>query len=225
MQRSLTCAANHKRVKPMKRARFALVISAAFIGLLSTAGSAFALAAVAKSAVNVRTGPSVNYTRIDTLYAGEPVNVTECKSNGWCYVQQDGPDGWVSGNYLVRANPAPTHNPDPDVNFSIYFGTGGPAFGFSIGNPRPPVAPVFPKVCFFNGNNYSGASFCVAAGSQNSRLTGFWNNKISSVQVQPGARVQLCRNANYRGFCQTYSSSVPSLNPFLNNDVSSFKTY
>ena len=211
----------------MKRAKLAIIITAAIIGLLSSATSAFALSAVAKSAVNVRTGPSVNYTRIDTLYAGEPVNVTECKTNGWCYVQHSGPDGWVSGNYLVRANPTPTPtpSPDPNVNFSVYFGPGGPSFGFTIGNPRPPIARIIPKVCFYNGNNYSGASFCVAAGVQKNRLTGIWNNKISSVQVQPGAAVKLCRNWNLVGFCQTYNSSVPSLNPFLNNDVSSFKTY
>ncbi len=210
----------------MKRAKPAIIISAAFIAVLSTAGSAFALAAVAKSAVNVRTGPSVNFTRIDTLYAGEAVNVTECKSNGWCYVQHDGPDGWVSGNYLIRATPAPTPTPTPkpNVNFGITIGSGGPGFSFSIGN-SPPVAPIVPKVCFFNGNNYSGASFCVAAGTQNNQLTGFWNNKISSVQVQPGATVKLCRNWNYGGFCQTYTSSVPRLNPFLNNDISSFRTY
>ncbi len=211
----------------MKRAKLAIIISAAFIAVLSMAGSAFALAAVAKSAVNVRTGPSVNYSRIDTLYAGEAVNVTECKSNGWCYVEQDGPDGWVSGNYLVRASSAPTPapSPKPNVNFGVYFGPGGPSFGITIGNPSPHVTPIVPKVCFFNGNNFSGASFCVAAGSQNNQLTGFWNNKISSVQVQPGATVKLCRNWNYGGFCQTYNSSVPSLNPFLNNDISSFRTY
>lgn len=63
------------------------------------AGDALAVDATATSDVNVRSGPGAGYSRLDTLYGGEMVNITECQS-GWCYVEHDGPDGWVSGNYL-----------------------------------------------------------------------------------------------------------------------------
>ncbi|WP_291836159.1 SH3 domain-containing protein [Limimaricola sp.] len=66
------------------------------------AGPAAAVDATAVTAVNVRSGPGVSFNQLDTLFAGEVVNVTECQS-GWCYVEHDGPDGWVSGHYLSAA--------------------------------------------------------------------------------------------------------------------------
>ncbi|MFK5996607.1 MAG: SH3 domain-containing protein [Rhodobacterales bacterium] len=64
--------------------------------------SALAFDAVAVSAVNVRTGPSTGYAKVDVLMGGEPVTVTECQVR-WCYVEHDGPDGWVSARYLAAA--------------------------------------------------------------------------------------------------------------------------
>lgn len=214
----------------MKSAKSAWIIFAALVGIFSTTAAALATGAVATTAVNVRSGPGVSFAILDTLYGGEPVTVTQCQS-GWCYVEHSGPDGWVSGNYLAHPTPAPTPTPtphEPDVSFGISVGPGGPSFGFSIGNSPviiAPPAPVIPKVCFYKGNNYAGAAVCVNAGTQDNQLGAAWNNKISSIQVQPGASVTVCRNWFYGGFCQTYNSSVAVLNPFLNNDVSSFKTF
>jgi hypothetical protein len=111
-----------------------------------TASLAFALAlggvaeaaqsAEATASVNVRSGPSTNYRVLDTLHAGEAVQVPECRTNGWCYVVKAGADGWVSGHYLAFDNsPAPRRpaaNPRPNVSFSFSFGRGN---GFSIGTP------------------------------------------------------------------------------------------
>lgn len=209
----------------MKLNKLTVAISAAVFSILASTVAALAVPAVATNAVNVRAGASTAYAVVDVLFAGEQVEVTQCQG-GWCYIQHSGPDGWVSGNYL-----GPVNNPqsnDPDCSFSLSLGGGTPNFQINCGNtsnPTPPPPPVTPKVCFFNGNNYSGASFCVNAGSGNSNLFGFWNDKISSIQVQPGAAVQVCRNSGFAGFCQTYNSSVPVLNGFLNNQVSSFQTY
>lgn len=207
-----------------------IAVTAAIFSILASTVAAMAVPATATGAVNVRTGPSTSYAIVDQLYAGENVEVTQCQS-GWCYVQHSGPDGWVSGNYLSIANqpqPQPQPQPnDPDCNFGLQVGPGGPNFSINCGNgnPTPPPAPVTPKVCFHSGNNYSGNSFCVNAGSGNSNLGGYWNDRISSVQVQSGASVQVCRNSGFGGFCQTYSSSVPVLNGFLNNQISSYQTY
>ena len=78
------------------------IISLASVAMLVSTSIATAASApaVAKSAVNVRTGPSTSFNKIDTLHQGENVSVLECQA-GWCYVDHDGPDGWVSGNYLV----------------------------------------------------------------------------------------------------------------------------
>ncbi|MCB9994240.1 MAG: SH3 domain-containing protein [Hyphomicrobiaceae bacterium] len=69
---------------------------------LITAGNALALDAMATTELNVRTGGGTNFAVVDQLYAGEIVNVVECQTNGWCYVDHDGPDGWVSKNFLTQ---------------------------------------------------------------------------------------------------------------------------
>lgn len=86
----------------MKRPTLSSIISGialAGVCTLSLAQAAAALEATATRAVNVRSGPGANYTKVDVLSSGEAVNIKECKSN-WCYVEHSGPNGWVSGNYL-----------------------------------------------------------------------------------------------------------------------------
>jgi len=75
-------------------------IIAATVGLTLSATSILAVEATAKSAVNVRSGPGVSYGKVDALYGGEAVEITECRGN-WCHIQHPGPDGWVSGRYLI----------------------------------------------------------------------------------------------------------------------------
>ncbi len=212
----------------MITSKFITVVAAAAFGLVASTVVALAVPAVAKSAVNVRTGPGVSYTKVDTLNKGEAVNVVQCKS-GWCYVKHSGPDGWVSGNYLAAPSGGGGGggSSKPPVNFGMTFGPGGPTFSLSIGNaPPPPPAPApTPKVCFFNGSGYTGASFCVTPGNTNNQLIGFWNDRISSIKVSPGSSVTVCRNWNYGGFCNSYSSNTPTLPWMLSNKISSYQTF
>lgn len=213
----------------MKTNKSLIALATAVFSILATTAAALAVPAQATGAVNVRTGGGTSYAIVDQLYAGEQVDVVQCQG-GWCYITHNGPDGWVSGNYLSTNNPPPApppQNDDPDCSFGLQVGPGGPNFSINCGNNGyvPPPPPPAPQVCFYNGNNYSGASFCVTAGASDNSIGGFWNDKISSIQVQPGAAVKVCRNFGYGGFCQTYNSSVPVLNGFLNNQVSSYQTY
>lgn len=127
-----------------------LGLGAAVVAL--TAGAA--LAATATSSVNVRTGPGTQYRAIDTLSPGQRVNVTD-QSGGWCEVNQNGPDGWVSCRYLTADNSYRDDDfyDDEDPSVSIQFGFGnrypgrvwphywngpyhnsGSSFGFSFSN-------------------------------------------------------------------------------------------
>lgn len=117
--------------------KFATIsVATAFLAL--SAGSAFA--SYAAGSVNVRTGPGVNYSRVDTLYPGETVAIQGCQY-GWCYITHSGPDGWVSANYLSR-NVAPrVIRPAPNIGFRFGFGSGGSSFGFSFGNQGPSPWP------------------------------------------------------------------------------------
>ncbi len=207
----------------------AILISATLVALFgaTVAASAANTPAYAKSALNVRTGPGVNYNKVDTLYAGENVMVRECQ-RGWCYVDHSGPDGWVSANYLAqRGVTNPNIRSTPSVNFSMTFGArSGPSVSFSVGSGAAPApAPVTPKVCFYRNQNYNGSSFCVAPGTSNNALMAGWNNSISSIRVFGGAKVQLCKNWNFSGRCAAYNTNIARLPNALNNKVSSYQTW
>ena len=86
----------------MKRSTLSSLITGlalASVCTISLAQTAAALDASATRAVNVRSGPGVGYSKVDVLFAGETVNITECQGR-WCHIEHPGPDGWVSGGYL-----------------------------------------------------------------------------------------------------------------------------
>ncbi len=76
------------------------------------------LAAVAVTSVNVRSGPSIGFKAVDTLFPGEPVAVVE-RDGGWCAIEKAGPDGWVACRYLVGtwANFRVIDSPDVNLRF------------------------------------------------------------------------------------------------------------
>lgn len=55
--------------------------------------------------LNVRSGPSVNFDKIDTLKEGEAVTVTGRASTGWYQVLVDGKVGYVSNVYITDEAP------------------------------------------------------------------------------------------------------------------------
>lgn len=203
-----------------------IIASTASAILLFSSAAAFAQPGVATGAVNVRTGPGTGYSKVGTLSAGETVDVKDCQGS-WCFVDRNaGTDGWVSANYLkplAQPQPAPSE-PDLPFNFGVTVGPDGPSFSFGIGDapPPPPPAPKTPKVCFFKGNNFTGGQFCVSPGQSNPVLAGSWNNSISSISVEGGAQVTVCKNNNYSGSCATLTSSKGSLSSY-NNAISSFQ--
>ena len=79
---------------------------------------AFAVEAAATTELNVRTGPGTSYAVLDALYPGEVVDVTECQANGWCMIYHNGPDGWVSGNYLSQVQQGNQNPQNSDQNNS-----------------------------------------------------------------------------------------------------------
>lgn len=204
-----------------------LASASAVLVLLSTA-AAFAQPGVATGAVNVRTGPGTGYAKVGALSSGEYVDVKQCQGS-WCFVDRNaGTDGWVSANYLkpVANQPAPAPSAsDIPFNFGVTVGPGGPAFSFGIGDaPLPAPVPVTPKVCFFKGNNFTGAQFCVTPTDNEPSLPGGWNDSISSISVGGGAQVTVCKNVFYGGACTTYAGNKPSLGSY-NNVISSYQVF
>jgi Uncharacterized protein with a bacterial SH3 domain homologue len=208
---------------------FTIGAAVAAVTLLSTA-AAFAQPGYATGAVNVRTGPGTGYAKVGALAAGEVVDVKQCQGS-WCFVDRNaGTDGWVSKAYLAPYQGGNgggnAGKPDIPFNFGVTVGPGGPSFSFGIGDAPPPAPPapppVTPKVCFHKGSNFTGASFCATPGQSMPVLAGNWDNAISSISVEGGAQVVVCKNPNYAGMCATIGTDKATLSSY-NNAISSFQ--
>ena len=59
----------------------------------------------AKSAVNVRSGPSASYKRLGSLKKGQEVTRIGVTDSGWCLIEYKGQEAYVSGKYLLENKP------------------------------------------------------------------------------------------------------------------------
>lgn len=199
--------------------------------LLTLATGGIAAAAEATTALHVRSGPSTGYPVVDTLYAGETVNVEQC-SGGWCQITHSGPDGWASASYLAgigdgsggRSGPPPRQYPRQQPNVSLSFNV--PGFGFWVGNGgRFPHRPGRHEgyVCFYRDFNYQGGRFCVRPGQHDARLGPRWNDQISSIRISGDVQVQVCEDFNYGGRCAVLDKSRRALTGRNNDIISSYR--
>ncbi|MFQ5438917.1 MAG: SH3 domain-containing protein, partial [Paracoccaceae bacterium] len=212
----------------MKFRHFVLAALAMVLGAILSAPSALAFQAAAKTAVNVRSGPGTGFMIVDSLHAGEIVEVGKCKPNGWCHVRHSGPNGWVYSIYLTTA-PGSSGVSDPNCGLTLTIGAGGPYLTLNCGGGVPvtpvPVPPVVTaKACFYVNRNYSGAHFCMGPGTRN-WLNATFNNRISSVRTWGGAKAKLCRNNNLAGYCRVIQGNRPALGPAINNRTSSLRVF
>ena len=210
--------------------RSATVAVFAIIGLILSAATALATEAAATTSLNVRSGPGTGYGVVDTLYAGEVVEVTECETNGWCYIEHSGPNGWVSSSYLTMAPDTNGGPSDPDCSLSFTIGPDGPSMSIVCGDgavvPTPPIPapPVGNQACFSVNPNYGGAEFCYGVGTLNS-LNATFNDRISSVKLYGLAKAKLCVNTNLGGYCRTIVNDAAVLGLFINNKASSLAVF
>lgn len=214
----------------------------AAISLLPAA--AMAADAVATSGVHVRAGPGTNYQVVDTLHAGERVDVDRCdRGYDWCRVSHYGPDGWVSARYLSDARYARGRRPLNQYGVALNI----PALGFQFGigsngaYAGPSYYPGYPnrdrdrdrngrndrnrmaQVCFYEDFNYKGDRFCAHPGQADNALRGHWNDRISSIRIEGDAKVRVCEDYNYRGRCHTVTSNDSALRGRNNDIISSYR--
>lgn len=201
----------------MKRnTRKMLLNLATGIAVAATAAVVFLPAAQAAPAtatqnVNVRSGPGTSYNVVDALRRGEQVDVQQCQGT-WCYINQDGPSGWVSSNYLSAGSGGGGSTGTPSFNFGINV-PGGPSFNIGVGNqpstrPVPPRPPRYSEACFYENNRFRGASFCLEAG-ETYRLPRN-SNGIASIENPDGLSVEVCSFRN----CRVYTTSARNLGNF-----------
>ncbi len=78
-----------------------------------------------------------------------------------------------------------------------------------IGAGTPPQNQA--AACFFADFGFQGASFCLNGGATVGLLDADWNDRISSIRVDQGLTVQVCRDGNFGGWCEEYTGDVPQL--------------
>jgi len=70
--------------------------------------------------LNVRSGPSVNYSVVTKTYTNNLVDVLEKNSNGWYQIKvSDGAIGWVNGKYIEIQNSNTNDNQLPDKSKQV----------------------------------------------------------------------------------------------------------
>ncbi len=123
--------------------------------------------------VNVRSGPSTQYTVVGSLTSGQHVTVTGSSGN-WYRINWNRGAAYVSASYLIPAGSyVPTPTPAPAPNDGNYYATStvnvrsGPSTGYSIvgtldANDRVTVTGSsgnWYRINWNNGNAYVSASY------------------------------------------------------------------
>ena len=215
----------------MTMIRYVMIAAVAALSVFSTANAASAVEAASTTSLNVRSGPGTSFGVVDTLFAGEIVEITECEANGWCYIEHTGPNGWVSSGYLTAAPESGGTPADPDCSLSFTIGPDGPTMSIVCGGgapapatPAPEPAPVTDQACFYTDANYGGTYFCYGVGTLNALNTTF-NDRISSVKLEGNAKARICANNNLDGFCREVTTNTNALGFLINDKTSSLVVY
>lgn len=86
--------------------RTVAIAGALALAVLVPAAAEAASFGVARTNVNMRTGPGVSHPRITVVPAGAKLRVFKCWS--WCQVSFAGRVGWVSASYVATGYPRPS---------------------------------------------------------------------------------------------------------------------
>lgn len=199
-------------------------------------GDADGVQATTTTALNMRRGPSTDYSVILTIPANATVTVQRCtNSYNWCEVTYSGRTGFVYAAYIRSTQQqAPVADVGAQIGlrlFEFVLGQIGNAIGDrpDDGNDRPGDddgnrTPGANEICFYEDFGYGGNAFCVAMGQSDASLSGDWNDAISSIRVGANARVEVCQNDNYGGWCEVFENSIAQLPSTRNDAISSYRT-
>jgi hypothetical protein len=149
-------------------------------------------------------GPGPRYDAAGSIDEGVRVRVDRC-THRWCQIHTADVRGWMSLDNL-------SFGQEPDGLFR------GPKFATERGGPG--------QVCFFDGEGFSGDSFCADSGRviRDLDLIGR-DNRISSVEVGVGVSALVCRDRGFRSYCEIVDVSKGRIDGLLSNGISSVRVY
>ena len=79
----------------------------------------------------------------------------------------------------------------------------------------------FGRICFYEGYDYRGRSFCAEDDDGARALGNFWNDRIRSARVEGSIDATVCTGGNYSGRCAVIDRSVRNLG-MLSDNISSY---
>lgn len=116
----------------MKKALVALGIGAVAVSLNMDKAYADSTVTVNVSALNVRSGPGTDYSKIGTVYKGSTLTVLET-NDMWYHVKlNNGLKGWVYSRYVKKEYSSNTTYNTGSINISAVNVRSGPGNGYSI---------------------------------------------------------------------------------------------
>jgi hypothetical protein len=206
--------------------------------LLAGMGSAFAAPAYVVANADVYNGPGSQYGSTGQIITRGMNIDAYCDGSGWCEMKAYNGrlTGWVQQsavgfNAQPQPQPQPVPNPQPWPQPQPQPQPWPQPQPQPWPQPQPPrPQPVPPPVyeeagaCFYSERNFRGSSFCVDQGEEYTRLRA-WNDRIRSVEVFGGARVDMCTDPNLFGSCVTLRSDTSRLPSGIDRRASSFEVY
>lgn len=157
----------------------------------------------ARKTLTLSKGPGPEYDIVGQIAEDSAIKVLRCQPL-WCYVDGPGGRGWTD------------------------------QYGISFG--KDSSWPIFDRdrvykdltngsMCFYEGTNYTGRSFCASTGQVFADLALWgWDNKISSIKVN-GTSAAICRDRDFHSYCERITESQPVINRYLRKNLSSIRVY
>lgn len=167
------------------------------LAAITLAGMTAAAVAASQSATtsgyaNLREGPGTKFDVIATLDPDTEVTVNACTGT-WCAVETDDDEGFVAKSLLDFDSATDDSSSSDDA-----------------------------EVCFYQGEDFSDANFCVQPGDSDDHIPGSFNNAIESISVSGDVSVEVCTGSNMSGTCKTYDHSVKSLPSSVIDQITSY---
>lgn len=178
-------------------AAFSLIAAVSAASAASLGSEAFVIADS-----DVYAGPGVNYAVTGQVHDKQEVIVTRC-SGIWCLIDDEG--GWIAKQDLSFGQ-----HPEGLIQ--------GPRFadGRSVDG----------TICFHDGKHFSGKTFCLDSGAVSRDLATLGlDNMISSISVEPGTSVNVCRDRHFASYCQLIDGDAATLPRLLDNSISSIQLW
>jgi len=150
-------------------------------------------------------GPGPRYPESGEISALREVDVESCRFR-WCRIDSGSLRGWMSIDDLsfgMEVRPEIFSGPKTDL---VLKGSG--------------------TVCFYTGQNYTGQSHCSQTGRmiRDLALAGM-DNIFRSIEITGDLSVHVCSSEHWGAYCVQVNESQPTLNQFLDREISSYRVW